>query len=263
MIPKLTASIYLNSAPIVYSFAEGSQSDRCQFLGHTAPSRCADLLASNSVDVALIPAIEYQRIADLAVVRGVCVGARHRVKSVLLVAHKPIDELRTVAVDTSSRTSATLLRIVLERFRSITPKYVPAPPDLSSMLATCDGALIIGDPAMTAHTRGLEVYDMAALWRESTGLPFVFAVWAVRPERVRPDGLDFEAARSEGLSEAPSIASRYARTLGLTAEDLLQYLTSNINYDLDGESLRGLTMFYELAADIEAAPAARPLAFWP
>jgi chorismate dehydratase len=263
MTPKLAASIYLNSAPIVYAFAEGTQSERCEFLGHTAPARCADLLASGAVDVALVPAIEYQRIGGLAAARGVCVGARRRVRSVLLISRKPIDQLRTIAVDTSSRTSATLLRIVLERFRGLTPTYRPAPPDLPAMLATCDGALIIGDPAMTADTRGVEVYDMAELWRESTGLPFVFALWAIRPERVRPADLDFEAARREGLAAAPALAARYAETLGLPAADLLDYLTSNINYTLDDESLRGLATFYELAAEIGATPAARPLVFWP
>jgi chorismate dehydratase len=263
MTPTIAASVYLNSAPIVYAFAEGTQSHRCRFLGHAAPSRCADLLASGEVDAALIPAIEYQRIPDLAAVRGVCVGARHQVKSVLLVTCKPIESVRSIAVDTSSRTSAALLRIVLERFRGLEPRYVPASPNLPAMLADCDAALIIGDPAMTARTHGLEVHDMASLWREQTGLPFVFAIWAVRPDRLDRDVLDFESARREGCAAIPLLAERFANALGLPFEDLRAYLTSNIHYELDGVSLRGLSTFFDLAAEIGCAPAARPLVFWP
>jgi chorismate dehydratase len=262
MTPTLAASVYLNSAPIVHAFAEGTQADRCRFLGHTAPARCADLLATGEVDAALVPAIEYQRIPDLVAVRGVCVGARHRVRSVLLVARGPLERVRSVAVDTSSRTSAALLRIVLERFRGLAPSYQPAAPDLQSMLACCDAALLIGDPAMTADTRGYEVFDMAALWREHTGLPFVFAIWALRPDRLEPRSLDFEAARLEGIAAAPLIAARYASTLNLPPEELLSYLTSNINYQLDDESLRGLEEFYDLAAKAGCAPGVRPLTFW-
>jgi chorismate dehydratase len=263
MTPTIAASVYLNSAPIVFAFAEGSQAERCRFLGHAAPSRCADLLAEGAVDAALIPAIEYQRISDLAAARGVCVGARRQVRSVLLVTRGPVDRVRTIAVDTSSRTSAALLRIVLERFRGIAPVYEPTAPDLPSMLAACDAALIIGDPAMTADTRGFEVHDMASLWYEHTGLPFVFAIWAVRPDRLESRSLDFEAAKREGLDAVPLLAERYAKALGLPSEQLLSYLTSNIHYELDDESLRGLTTFFELAAEIGCAPAARPLEFWP
>jgi chorismate dehydratase len=262
MRPTIAASVYLNSAPIVHAFADGTQAERCRFLGHTAPSQCADLLADGAVDAALIPAIEYQRIPGLAAARGVCVGARRQVRSVLLVSRGPVERARSIAVDTSSRTSAALLRIVLERFRGLAPSYEPSAPDLPSMLATCDAALIIGDPAMTADTRGFEVHDMAALWREHTGLPFVFALWAVRHDRLEASGLDFEAAKREGLDAVPRLARRYAHLLGLPFEDVLAYLGSNIHYDLDDESLRGLSTFFDLAAEMGCAPAARPLTFW-
>jgi chorismate dehydratase len=261
--PTLAASVYLNSAPLVYAFAEGTQSDRCVLLGHEAPSRCAGLLEEGSVDGALIPAVEYQRIPGLAVARDVCVAARERVQSVLLVARRPLAEIGSVALDTSSRTSAALVRILLERFHGVSASYAPAEPDLAAMLARHDAALMIGDPAMTADTRGYEVHDLAALWRERTGLPFVFAVWAVRPGRIEPAALDFAAARDEGVRAAPQLAGRYARRLGLPRERLLDYLTSSIHYRLDAESLEGLALYYKLAAETGLIPAPKPLRFWP
>jgi chorismate dehydratase len=261
--PTLAASIYLNSAPLVYAFAEGSQAGRCAFLGDRAPSRCASLLEAGAVDGALIPAVEYQRIPGLAVARGACVAARRAVRSVLLVAKRPLDRVTSVALDTSSRTSAALVQIVLGRFRGLEPRYTHAAPDLPSMLEANDAALIIGDPAMTANTAGLDVYDMAEMWRAHTRLPFVFALWAVRPERVPAGAVDFEGARREGVANAPMLAERYARRLGIDAPQLLEYLTTNIHYELDDECLEGLALFYRLAAEAGLTPPTRALRFWP
>lgn len=261
--PRIAASVYLNSAPLVYAFAEGSQAGRCNLLGHEAPSRCSALLASGDVDAALIPAIEYLRIEGLEVARGVCVAARERVGSVLLVSRRPIQDIESVALDTSSRTSAALVRIVLERFHGVGAEYAPAAPDLEAMLERHDAALLIGDPAMTADTRGYEVHDLAALWRHHTGLPFVFALWAVHQGRVVAGAVDFAGARDEGVAAAPLLAERYATRLGLGRDALVHYLTSNIHYELDDESLEGLTLYYRLAADAGLVPTIRPLRFWP
>jgi chorismate dehydratase len=131
------------------------------------------------------------------------------------------------------------------------------------MLAASDAALMIGDPAMMADTTGCEVHDLARLWREATGLPFVFAVWAVRPERMRGARVDFAAALGEGIAAIPLIAARYAARLGLDREDVVEYLTSNIHYDLDAESLEGLDLFYRLAAEEGLTLAPEPVRFWP
>jgi chorismate dehydratase len=264
VVPRLAASTYLNSAPIVYAFVEGSQADAVEIAPDPAPSVCARLLAEGGVDGALIPSVEYQRIPDLAVARGVCVAARLAVRSVLLISKVPLAEIRSVALDEQSRTSAALVRLLLGRFNGVSPAYSPAaPPVLETMLAANDAALMIGDPAMLADKTGCEVYDLARLWREATGLPFVFALWAVRPERVRGAGVDFAAAKREGVAAIPEIAGRYSTRLGLDREDLVGYLTENIHFDLDDESLEGLGLFYRLAAEEGLIPSARPLRFWP
>ena len=263
-MPRLAASSYLNSAPVVHAFVEGSQRDRCRILPDPAPSACARLLASGEVDGALVPSIEYQRIPGLAVARGVCVAARHAVRSVLLVSRVPLARVRSVALDEQSRTSAALVRILLERFRGVRPSYEQAAPDLASMLAAHDAALVIGDPAMTADTYGYETHDLATLWRAETGLPFVFALWAVRPERFSEARVDFVAARDEGVAAIAQLAERFAPRLGIARAELVAYLTENIHYELDEESLVGLRLFYDLAAEhglVDSPP--RPLRFWP
>jgi chorismate dehydratase len=263
-LPRLAASTYLNSAPVVYALVEGSQRDRCRIEPDPAPSVCARMLATGEVDGALIPSIEYQRIGGLEIARGVCVAARRAVRSVLLVSRLPLEQIRSVALDEQSRTSAALVRILLGRFHDVHPEYAQAPPDLGAMLERADAAMMIGDPAMTADKRGLGVYDLASMWRDATALPFVFALWAVRPERIAPGAVDFAAARREGERAAPVLADRYARRLGLDRDSLYDYLTSSIHYALDAESLAGLELFYRLAAEegLVDAPA-REIAFWP
>lgn len=261
--PGIAASIYLNSAPLCYSFVYGKQKDRCRFLGDTAPARCAEMLGEGSADAALIPVIEYQRMARLKVIPGACVGSRTSVQSVVLASRVPISEVRSVSLDTSSRTSATLIKIILSRFYGLKPSYKTAPPRIEEMLRTSDAALIIGDPAMLIDRSALEVYDLAEEWRKHTGLPFVFAFWAVRSDSTAwPGGVDFLAAKREGIEHIEEIASLYAARLGLVREDLIAYLTENISYDLDEASLEGLRLYYTLARDCGLIEEVRDLVFY-
>jgi chorismate dehydratase len=266
--PLIAASIYLNAAPLCYSFRFGEQKDRCSFLPDAAPVRCSEMLADARADAALIPVIEYQRIPGLKVAPGACVASKTSVRSVLLASRVPIDQVRSVALDTSSRTSAALIQIILGSFYKLSPSYTPSPPLIAEMLSSNDAALIIGDPAMLIDRSELHVYDMAEEWRKHTGLPFVFAFWAVRAdskgwprEAGASDAVDFLAAKREGLDHIDELAGIYATHLGLAHEDLVTYLTDNINYDLDEESLRGLELYYELASQSGLIDKPRPLAF--
>ncbi|HXG94975.1 MAG TPA: menaquinone biosynthesis protein [Blastocatellia bacterium] len=262
--PYIAASSYLNAAPLCYSFIYGEQKDRCSFLSDAAPARCAELLAEGRADAALIPVIEYQRIAGLKIAPGACVASRSSVRSVLLASRVPIGEVRSVALDTSSRTSAALIQIILSRFYDLAPSYRTAPPRIEEMLESTDAALIIGDPAMLIDRSQLYVYDMAEEWRTHTGLPFVFAFWGVRADSdawLSGEKIDFVAAKREGVSHTEALADIYSERLGLLREDLIEYLTKNINYDLDEESLRGLELYYELAAECGLIEEARRLEF--
>ncbi|HEX8000139.1 MAG TPA: menaquinone biosynthesis protein [Pyrinomonadaceae bacterium] len=247
--PRIAASFYLNSAPLIWSFTHGERSRSVQLLTDAAPARCADMLARGEVEAALVPVIEYQRIPEIMIVPEVCVGSRERVRSVVLVTKDAeLKDVRSVALDTSSRTSATLVQIIFREFLGFEPEWRPRAPDLGAMLKETDAALIIGDPAMTFARESLRVYDLASLWREHTGLGFVFAMWMAREaaaESVR--GVDFAGARDEGLARVEEIINSYEDALRLSRAELREYLLENISYMLDAEMHEGLDLYYRLA----------------
>ncbi|HKG23798.1 MAG TPA: menaquinone biosynthesis protein [Blastocatellia bacterium] len=260
--PNVAASSYLNAAPLCFSFIHGEQKDRCGFLSDVAPFRCAEMLAEKRADAALIPVIEYQRIPGLRVARGASVASKENVRSVVLASRVPIEEVRSVALDTTSRTSAALVQIILERFYDLRVSYTPSPPRIREMLESNDAALMIGDPAMMIDRSGILVYDLAAEWKKQTGLPFVFAFWAVRADSPAwPGGIDFVEAKREGLESAGRIADIYHERLCLPRADIIDYLTKNISYDLDEECVRGLALYYELARDCGLIAEVRDLDF--
>lgn len=269
---RIAASTYLNSAPLVYSFAQGNLRHRYTFLGDTAPARCAALLAEGRADIALIPVIEYQRIQGLKILPGVAVAAKQKVRSVLLAARCPLTEVRQVTLDTSSRASQTLIRIILARRYGIQPKFTERTPDdavhCENMLEASDAALVIGDPALrlaaSAEQLGVQIYDLADEWRALTGLPFVFAVWAIRADAVcepRSLACDFIAAKEEGLTKLEELATSYAATLQLPRAEMLDYLRASVNYELDEENIAGLRRYFELAYESGLIPEIRPLNF--
>jgi chorismate dehydratase len=269
--PYIAASSYLNAAPLCYSFRKGQQRLRCRFISDAAPARCAELLSEGQADAALIPVIEYQRIPALKVVFGACVSSNSSVRSVVIASRVPIEAIRTVALDISSRTSAALVQIILDRFYGLSARYKTSPPRIAEMLESADAALIIGDPAMLIDHSRLYVYDLAELWRKHTGLPFVFAFWAIRSVSVEMFAagklsvthcVDFAAAKSEGIAHIEEIAEEYAARLALPKEEIISYLTENISYDLDEDKLRSLSLYYELAHACGLIEGVRELEFY-
>ncbi len=226
-----------------------------------APARCADFLANGRADAALVPVIEYWRMSDVAVVPGVCVGARRRVRSVVLVTKRArLEDVETVALDASSRTSAALVQIIFREFVGRAPAFAQSPPDVERMLAAHDAALVIGDPAMTIKRSDVQVFDLASLWNEYTGFGFVFALWMVQEKaKMRLREVDWAAARDEGLKHREEIADEYAKTLGLPRARLVSYLNRNVCYELDDNLTAGLNLFYRLAHKHGLAPTAQEL----
>jgi chorismate dehydratase len=261
--PRIAASSYLNTVPLIWSFMHGTRRRDVELVTDAAPARCADMLARGEVEAALVPVIEYQRINDLAVVPGVCVGSRGSVRSVVIVMRDELDDLRevqTVALDISSRTSATLVRIIFREFLGFEPEWTTGTPDVASMLKSADAALIIGDPGMTFSRGHVVVYDLAELWRKYTSLGFVFAMWMTRrgdAERVRL--IDFKGARDEGLEHVEEIAALYSPMVGLPPREIEAYLLQNISFELDAEMMAGLDLFYKLAHKHGIIPEIRPL----
>lgn len=238
---RLAASTYLNSAPLIWSFLHGSKQGTVDFID-AVPARCGQLLSANEVDAALVPVIEYQRIPGGALVPDVCVGSKEEVLSVVLVSkNTQLEDIRSVALDESSRTSATLVKVIFREFLEREPEWTTQSPRLDEMLDRNDAALIIGDPGMTFPRKGLKVWDMASLWRNYTGLGFVFAMWMARNEVI---DVDFAGARDEGVTRIDEIIDAYKDRIPM---DLRRYLTENIVYRIDESMQRGLQLYFELA----------------
>ena len=258
--PRLAASSYLNTAPLIWSFKYGARKDEVTLID-ALPSSCADLLAGGQIDFGLVPTIEYQRIENATLVPGVCVGSSQKVRSVVLVSRlNNLKKVRTVALDESSRTSAALVKIVFKEFLAVEPEWSSHSPDLKEMLRANDAALIIGDPAMTFARDGLRVWDLAALWHDFTGLGFVFAMWmATDGNSSQSPTIDFVEACKEGLAQRNEIIDYYEQRLGLTHSELETYLTENITFFLDADLRKGLELYYQLANENGLLAGLKPL----
>ena len=259
--PRICSVDFLNARPLVRGFTKGPQADLYD-LSEASPAVCADRLRSGEAEIGLIPSIEFQRIQGLRILPRICIASKRRARSVLLVSRVAAPEIRSVAVDTSSRTSAALLRVLLDRRARNRVQYRPFRSDLRAMLEECDAALLIGDAALKAETEGHRVYDLASEWFEMTGLPFVFAFWAVR-EGVELPGAsrNFLESRSIGLEAIDRIAEEESPRLGLPAPVLSEYLQVNLHYEIGEEEVRSLWLFYRMAAEMGIAPGPRELVF--
>ena len=251
----------LNAAPLQWGLARGRASRALPLqLTLRTPAASAAALADGSADVALVPSIAVPLLPGARVVPGLAIAARRRVRSVLLLATRPLAALRTVAVDASSTTSVALLRILLARRFGAHPEFVPRAADATAMLRDHDAALLIADAALTASAPGVEAHDLATLWAEWTGLPFVFALWVVR------DGVDapgLEAAlldsRAEGLENLPALVSEFSARPGWPGGPALTaYLSELLHYALGPEEEASLARFYSEAGTLGLLPAIAP-----
>jgi chorismate dehydratase len=263
-LPKLRVGIvnFLNSKPLAWGFLKGHHADLFAPSYHP-PALVARLLGQGNLDIGLIPSIEVQRIPNLRVLPDMCVAARHEVRSVLLVSRGPVEEIRRVALDQNSRTSATLVRILLRERYGLDPEYLHERPDPERMLGEADAALIIGDPALHVDRERYHIIDLAAEWNELTGLPFVFAVWAVRPEVEIPDlPFYFKSSLRYGLSSLDTLVRESAAELNLDTSEVRSYLTENLSFFLRREEIEGLEEFYRRAHAHGLILEPKPLELW-
>jgi chorismate dehydratase len=247
---RLCSVDYLNSAPLVWGLQHGPQRGIFD-LTFRVPSQCADLVASGAVDIGNIPAIELWR-QNLEFVHGVGVAARGAVRSILLISKRPLAEIRTLAADTSSRTSVALTRIILSRRYGAEPEFKPCAPDVPGMLEQADAALIIGDPALRLDRAALpyQVADLGAEWTEMTGLPMVFAVWAGRKQHITPAVTDalMESCRF-GRAHLEDIVRIDGAARGIPEELAREYLTQHIVNELGPREYEGLQLYLRYARE--------------
>ena len=247
---RLGAVVYLNARPLTWALDRSSTGWRVRY---DVPSVCADLLHAGEIDLGLIPSIEYLHGPDYRFVPGVGIGSRGEIATVALYTRKEMRDVRTVALDTSSRTSVALTRVLCVKRYGIAPEFVPHGPDLAAMIARCDAALLIGDPAFDAdhEALGLRKIDLGAEWTALTGLPFIYAAWTGRPEAADRHLVDaLQRAQAEGLAAVDAIAAEYGRGDEAVTRRAAQYLRDNVRYGLGPQESAGLQLFLDYAAEL-------------
>ncbi len=271
---RISAISYLNTAPLMWDFEHG-EAGRHFDISYTIPSACARSLQAGTADIGIIPAAAYAQIPNLLVLPEIAIASRQPVRSILLVSRVPLEEIRDVALDTSSMTSVALTKVLFAKWLGGGREFKSMAPNLDRMLETCDAGLLIGDPALQVDRSRYFALDLAEEWIRHTGKPFVFAFWAVRAVALGERGSHYEDAaplnlacifqrsRDHGLEpeNLDHIAREWAPRVGISQQDVRSYLTENIYYHLDDRCLEGLELFYHYAAEIGALPPAAPLRF--
>jgi len=244
---RLGAVGYLNARPLVFGL---DRSPRF-ILRYDLPSECARLLQAGHIDVGLIPSIEYLRGHAYRIVPDLAIVSHGPVASVALYSTRPMSDVRSIIMDTSSRTSVALVRVLCGRLFKIQPAIEFLEPDLPAMLARGDAALVIGDNALLSSPEHVQKIDLGEAWTSMTGLPFVWAFWAGRAGALGGDDIGaLQAARDAGVGQAEAIAREYFRDAPRHRDLGARYLRDNIKYYLGGDERAGLEMFYRYAAEI-------------
>jgi chorismate dehydratase len=239
---------YLNARPLVSGLQDADGIELVQ----AVPTHLAPELRAGNLDLALVSAVELFRLPALGWIRGPAITSEGPVRSILLYLRSPVEAVRSLALDTSSLSAATLAQVCLKSFHGLDRlELIPAPPEAGIGSLDADAVLRIGDPALSSDPEGRRVLDLGQVWTDQTGLPFVYALWLTRP------GLDvttlvprLEAARRQGLSRRHQLADEFARRRPLEQSACREYLESCIGYSLGDREQRGLALFGRLAHEL-------------
>ncbi len=285
---RVAAINFLNPAPLMWDFEHpplaGPLAQRYQ-LHYTLPSRCAEELLAARADLGLIPIASLT--PDLAIVPGCTISSLDHVRSIQLIIkikikqrdgkHHPhtLETVRTIAADTASRSSLAYAEILFRKFAGNQPVFVPSAADPIAMLQQSDAAILIGDPALLALESREQIeqavgpclwLDLAHEWRTRTNLPWVAAVWAVRPEAlttITPAQLtgDLTASRDHGLAHIEDLVRQWTPRIAIPPATIRHYLTRNIHYALDSDCIRAIELFRQYAAEVDCLPPLPALRF--
>jgi chorismate dehydratase len=270
---RVAAIHFLNPAPLMWDFEHpplAAELAQRYTLHYTQPSLCAAELLAARADLGLIPIASLT--PDLAIVPGCTIASLNEVRSIQLIVKHPhtLETLRTIAVDTASHSSLAYAKILFRKFLGNQPTVLQHPADLITMLKQADAALLIGDPALLAleHRTDIEQqvgpcqwFDLAHEWHTRTQLPWVAAVWAVRPEALHTSHItatqltaDLEASRTHGLAHIDDLVREWTHRIPIPPATIHDYLTRNIHYTLDDSCIRAIRLFRQYAAEVEALP---------
>jgi chorismate dehydratase len=267
---RVAAINFLNPAPLMWDFEHPPLSSTLAqryTLHYTQPSLCADELLAARADLGLIPIASLT--PDLAIVPGCTIASPNEVRSIQLIVKRPhtLATLRTIAADTASRSSLAYAEILFRKFLNNHPAFAPAAADPIAMLQQADAAILIGDPALLAlesretiekQIGPCEWHDLAHEWHIRTKLPWVAAVWAVRPEALSSANLtaaqlteDLETSRNHGLLNIEKLVEQWTPRIAIPPATIRHYLCSNIHYVLNTDCIRAIELFRQYAAEVD------------
>jgi len=281
---RVAAIQFLNPAPLMWDFEHPPRNAELaeRYDVHlTQPALCADELLNGRADLGLIPVASLTE--SLAIVPGCAIASLGKVRSIQLIVKRRGDsssgpddllkQVRSIAADTASRSSIAYAQVLFRKFLHTQPELVPFRANAEAMLARADAALLIGDPALLALERRDEIehaagpclwLDLAEQWTGRTGLPWVAAVWAVRPDSLRTASVtapvlvnDLQHSRDGGLANVEQLVVEWAGKIGLRPETIRTYLTRNIHYMLTDECIESLRCFRAYAAELRVLPASQ------
>ncbi len=272
---RVAAINFLNPAPLMWDFEHAPRAadlSKRYDLHYTSPSGCATELLHGTADLGLLPVAALTR--ELCVVPGCAIASLRSVRSILLLvrqsAASTLAAVRSVAADTASRSSVAYAKVLFRHFLAMSPVFIEHPADPIAMLAHADAALIIGDPALLAREHHAEIeaavgpclwIDLAEEWNRWTDLPWVAAVWAVRPESLTRHTVsaaqlaaDLQSSRDAGLANIASLVEEWAPRIEVPSRTIRTYLSENIHYYLDPACWESIRLFRRLATGVDALP---------
>jgi len=250
---RIGAVSYLNTKPLVYGLAKRLPEAEIVF---DLPSRLADDLAKKELDIALIPTVEYFQDPEYQIVSDACIACRGEVYSVSLLSRCQSADIKTLALDEGSRTSAALVQILLKKRLGIVPELSPFPIGSDLSLLSTDAMLIIGDRAMHVDKSDFEeTWDLGQAWVDWTGLPFVFAMWTARADLdfdLAPIETALSSARDEGVKHLSEIAASHAEQLGISRQQCEVYLKEHLYFYLGEQERQGQELFRQYVDELSA-----------
>ena len=238
---KVSAVSYLNTIPFIYGLKQSKLMNIID-LQLDYPAICADKLINGEVDIALVPVVVIPQLENTYIISNYCIGSDGEVDTVCLYSDVPIEEIQTIALDYQSITSVALLKILLKEYWQIKPKLNNTELGFEDKIKGRNAALVIGDRAFELNTKHQYIYDLSAIWKKMTGLPFVFAAWVANKKLPQDFIVDFNKALEKGLSDMQK-ALTFEGDNYLNCENPEDYLNNKISYNLDIEKQKGMELF--------------------
>jgi chorismate dehydratase len=241
---RVGAVSYLNTKPLLFGI-ENSPIVHTISLVTEYPSRIADMLLRDEIDIGLVPVSVIPQLKEYHINTDYAIGCNGPVASVCLLSQCPMEEIDTVLLDYQSRTSVALVRILFKKLWKKHPVFRPAEPDFLEEIKGHTAAVVIGDRALKQRNKSNYVYDLGEAWKELTGLPFVFAAWISNKKLERSWVEQFSLANAYGIQHISEVIEQFPST----DFDLKEYYTHFLSYELDEEKKKGLDQFLQWLTD--------------